>query len=323
MKIDLYKKLNLLLFPCLLALAACNSDDDGDDAARQLAIDQEIIEDYLDSNGLTAEKANAGFYFSPVVSNEGGKVINTDDIASIYYTLSILGGQTLHTVQAPAEPIQLALGGFSAIPIALEAALEEMREGEVFDFYMPSGFAYGTYSYQNLIPSLAITRLQIAVVRVDDEESQKDFETEKILAYIEEQGLEGEEARDDGLYYVLTEAGEGDLPTEGRNISVHYTGTFLNGDEFDSSLDGQPLTFQLGAGQVIPGWDLGFKDLRQGEKGILFIPSHLAYGLNIHVAPPDIIQDLINRGSIRPNVTPPAIPPFSPLVFEVEVVSIL
>lgn len=318
---DFYQKLNLLSLLCLTLLLACNSDDDN--ASQQLAIDQDIIEDFLDTNGLAAEQSEDGFYFNPLAPNQNGETIDINDIASVYYTLSIMDGQTLHTVQAPDDPIQIGFGGFSVIPRALEAALSVMRNGEVFEFYMPSDFSYGTYSYQNLIPPLAITRLQVAVVRVDDEESQREYETERILAYIDEQGLEGAEAREQGLYYVQLEPGEGDLPNNFQNISVHYTGTLLNGTKFDSSFDrNEPLTFELGRQQVIEGWDLAFKDLRQGEKGILFIPSHLAYGINIHVAPPDIIQDLIDLRSIPSNL-PTTIPPFTPIIFEVEVVSIL
>lgn len=301
---------------------ACNSDDDGDPNA-QLVADQAVIEDFLDTNGLTAQQSDLGFYFTPLTTNPSGKEINVNDIASIYYTLSIMGGQTLHVVEAPADPIQIGFGGQSVIPRALEAALNEMREGEVYEFFMPSDFSYGTYSYQNLIPTLAITRLQIGVLRVDDIESQRDFEEERILAYIEEQGLEGAEAREEGLYYIQTEPGSGDLPNDFQNITVDYTGTLLNGLKFDSSIDrGQPLTFQLGGQQVIQGWDIGFKDLREGEKGILIIPSHLAYSINVHVAPPDIIEDLVNQRSLSPTL-PTDIPPFSPIVFEVEVIRIL
>ncbi|KXN70776.1 hypothetical protein CONCODRAFT_17376 [Conidiobolus coronatus NRRL 28638] len=67
---------------------------------------------------------------------------------------------------------------------------------------------------------------------------------------------------------------------EGDNISVHYTGTLLNGGKkFDSSLDrGEPLDFPLGKGAVIEGWDLGLRNMCVGEKRILKIPSWMAYG---------------------------------------------
>jgi FKBP-type peptidyl-prolyl cis-trans isomerase len=83
-----------------------------------------------------------------------------------------------------------------------------------------------------------------------------------------------------GTYYVVTKAGTGPKPQAGQTVSVLYTGMLLNGKVFDSSEKngGQPITFPLGRGQVIRGWDQGLLELNQGTKAILLIPSPLAYG---------------------------------------------
>ena len=102
-----------------------------------------------------------------------------------------------------------------------------------------------------------------------------------------------------GLYYVVTEPGNGEKPEIGKKVKVHYTGKLLDGKVFDSSVErGQPIEFPLGLGQVIPGWDEGVAMMSKGEKGILYIPYYLAYGDR-------------DMGDI---------PPFSNLVFEVELV---
>jgi len=77
---------------------------------------------------------------------------------------------------------------------------------------------------------------------------------------------------------VLT-TGEGAEAKNGDIVSVHYTGTFENGSKFDSSVDrGEPFSFQLGAGMVIKGWDMGVAGMKIGEKRKLTIPYDLAYG---------------------------------------------
>ena len=74
--------------------------------------------------------------------------------------------------------------------------------------------------------------------------------------------------------------GEGDEATAGSRVTVHYVGVaFRTGAEFDASWDrGQPFSFKLGRGQVIPGWDAGVEGMRVGGRRKLTIPSALAYG---------------------------------------------
>ncbi|WP_052850713.1 FKBP-type peptidyl-prolyl cis-trans isomerase [Streptomyces avicenniae] len=74
--------------------------------------------------------------------------------------------------------------------------------------------------------------------------------------------------------------GEGEVAQAGAQVSVHYVGVaFSTGEEFDASWNrGTPLRFQLGAGQVIPGWDRGVQGMRVGGRRQLVIPPHLAYG---------------------------------------------
>ena len=73
--------------------------------------------------------------------------------------------------------------------------------------------------------------------------------------------------------------GEGIEVANGDQVTVHYTGWLIDGTKFDSSLDrGKPFTFELGARQVIQGWDRGVRGMQVGGIRKLTIPPELAYG---------------------------------------------
>ena len=78
-----------------------------------------------------------------------------------------------------------------------------------------------------------------------------------------------------------TLVGTGDIAGAGDRVTVHYTGRFIDGTIFDSSLTrGEPFQFILGVGQVIKGWDDGVAGMRVGGKRILSVPPELGYGAN-------------------------------------------
>ena len=104
-----------------------------------------------------------------------------------------------------------------------------------------------------------------------------------------------------GLQYEDIVVGTGASPQNAGRVTVHYTGKFLDGKKFDSSVDrGQPFTFVIGVGQVIKGWDEGVATMKVGGKRNLIIPAALAYGAR-------------GQGPIPPNTD---------LYFEVELISV-
>lgn len=105
-----------------------------------------------------------------------------------------------------------------------------------------------------------------------------------------------------GLYYLKTLSTEEEQASRGRVVKVHYKGMLTTGKVFDESYSRkEPIQFQLGAGNVIAGWDEGIALLRKGEKATFIIPSYLAYG------------EKGVQGAIGPN---------EPLIFEVQLVDI-
>lgn len=121
------------------------------------------------------------------------------------------------------------------------------------------------------------------------------------LKFLEENAKkEGVQITESGLQYTVLTEGKGAKPIASDTVKVHYKGTFLNGDTFDSSYDrGEPAVFPLN--RVIRGWTEGVQLMSVGAKYKFTIPSELAYG---------------------PTGNPPRIPGNSVLEFEIELLEI-
>lgn len=159
------------------------------------------------------------------------------------------------------------------------------------------------------------TIVHVAILRKGKDaekfDAPKVFETEKVnvAAKAEAKLKAAKEAIDkmfvdakttaSGLKYSVVKEGTGGMPTAASTVTVHYTGMFMDGSVFDSSVQrGQPATFPLNG--VIPGWTEGLQLMKEGGKTNFMIPANLAYGA---------------QGR-------PGIPPNSTLIFEVELIKI-
>ena len=145
------------------------------------------------------------------------------------------------------------------------------------------------------------------VIKVEDDET--------IAQYLKDEGIEAQKT-ESGIYYVMHEEGQGEMPEAGDQVYVHYAGRLLEGAYFDASIKDiaqeqglynparepyEPLDFPIGKGAVIKGWDEGIGLLKPGGKATIYIPSGLGYG---------------QRGN------GPKIPANSILVFDVELVKV-
>jgi len=176
-----------------------------------------------------------------------------------------------------------------------------------------------TFKINKVIPKGTLTdsvfNVEVEKYISQDREKAKNAESGKIENYIKKNNLEVK-TTSSGLKYHIEKEGQGAKPNVGDTAVVHYTGSFLGGKVFDTSIKDvakkagvynqmrepyDPMKLPVGVGAVIPGWDEGLALLSKGAKATFVIPSKLAYG---------------EQGSM-------GIQPYTPLAFEIEVVDIL
>ncbi|MBN8697395.1 MAG: FKBP-type peptidyl-prolyl cis-trans isomerase [Bacteroidetes bacterium] len=222
----------------------------------------------------------------------------------------------------------------STFKASFEEALGTMAVGDSASFKISADSVYlKTFMVQELpayIEKGSMLTFEAKLVKITSKEEamkeqQKRQEEQKVMMelakneegkimakYLEDNKITAKPTAS-GLIYVETKKGSGSKPTAGSMVKVNYVGMLLDGTIFDTSLEDrakeaglyderrpyEPFEFALGTGQVIPGWDEGIALMTPGSKGKLIIPSELAYGAQ-------------GGGPI---------PPFSSLVFEVELVS--
>ena len=169
------------------------------------------------------------------------------------------------------------------------------------DFVSPDVFLRWEVVVDEAYTQEEFTKIQEAIAQKQMEAAaaKQQAADDEFQAYLEANGIKAQPT-ESGLVYVCTKKGKGPKPGYKQMVKVHYTGRLLDGTVFDSSVErGEPIEFQLGVGQVIPGWDEGIALMSKGEKGILYIPSKLAYG---------------------PRQAGELITPYSNLIFDVELV---
>lgn len=156
-------------------------------------------------------------------------------------------------------------------------------------------------------------RVEEEAFRSNMEEAQSK-EPEIIANYIKENNITAT-PRENGLYVIVTKKGNGAKVAPGKSVAINYTGRLLDGTMFDTSREQdaregniykakrqyQPLSYIVGQQPLIPGWEEGVMGQPEGTRLTLIMPSNLAYG---------------ERGAGS------NIPPFSPLTFDIEIVSV-
>lgn len=131
-------------------------------------------------------------------------------------------------------------------------------------------------------------------------EKARSAEPELIANYVKENNIKAQ-PNADGLYVIVKKQGKGTKVAVGRQVAIHYTGRLLDGTVFDSSVGNEPLSYVVGQMGLIRGWEEGVMGQPEGSQLQLIIPSALGYG---------------SQGAGQ------MIPPYSTLVFDLDIVSV-
>jgi len=267
-------------------------------------------------------QAENGLYYKYFNHSENGVKPNEGDQVSVRY---IFMNQKNDSIIMDSKNGSQDGSGYANIGIqkptfkgSLEDGLMMMAQGDSASFIVPADSFFLKTMRMNELPKpfktgdhiKAVLKIREIQTKAQVEETRKKHaeefekkskeakENEKVIfdKYLADNKVTAKPTAS-GLYYIEVKKGSGPNPKETDVVKVHYTGKLLDGTKFDSSVDrGEPIEFPLN--RVIPGWIEGLQLMKKGGKAVLIIPSALAYGA-------------------QPQNT---IPPYSPLVFDVELI---
>jgi FKBP-type peptidyl-prolyl cis-trans isomerase len=251
------------------------------------------IKNYLQEKGLLdSAKLLDNIYMVWLGLGSGHKV--QDELKlTFHYKGWLLGGKEIDNSYQRKQPINFVIGNGEVIE-GWDLAAKHMREGDSVRIFIPSALAYGEKGAGYVIPPNAILQFDMKLLDVYDEIIRARDDKKQIIQYIKDHGINANYTSS-GVLYSIKEPGEGEFIQDGQQVKVHYTGKIITGQVFETTYNtnidmNEPFTFTLGYGQVIKGWEVGFKKFKKGTIATLFIPSLLAYGeKGTDDVPPDAI----------------------------------
>lgn len=227
----------------------------------QLAVDKDLIKDYLAANNLTAQETTSGLHY--IIEEKGNKdFIGPNSTVNILIKGYFLDG-TIFDESDECSPVTLNAGG--VIP-GFQEGLQLFNVGGKGKLFLPSGLGFGPSGNGPIQPNTVIA-FDIEIV------DQKEFDKNKIKNYLAANNLVADSTLS-GIFYVIEEPGTGDNPTASSTVTVNYRGYFADGTTFDQS--NPTATFELK--NVIRGWQEIMPLLKREGGGTFLIPSDMAYG---------------------------------------------
>lgn len=262
----------------------------------------------------------SGVKFKVLSKDTKGQKVKVGDYVVMHFT-SQVGNKIIDNTYKLGEPQTIMVSPVAGMPsevlpylqvgdslkitLSLDSLVKKTGNTKFFDQYKKDG---NTIDYYVKVFGIKTKEQMKAYAMEQEKKAQQEAkkkqeeEIKKLEEYVQKTGKKYTKLPS-GLYFLITEAKPENLKAKkGDTVMVHYTGKLIDGKVFDSSIEKDPFQFVLGMGAVIKGWDEGIAQLRKGEKATLLIPSSMGYGAQ--------------------GAGMGLIPPFSTLIFDVELVDI-
>ena len=219
-----------------------------------------------ESNGIDTVMTESGLQYVIWSKGDGEMPANGDKV-SVHYAGRLSTGEPFDNSYDRGQPFQFPLGQGRVIK-GWDEGIAKLHVGDSATLIIPPALGYGS-SDRPKIPGNSTLIFDVQLMDVTKKVMPKRFDVS---------GKTKESTRS-GLEYIMINETNGVQAEDGMTVSVHYSGYLEDGTMFDSSVErGQPISFPLGQGRVIRGWDEGIGLLKVGEKAQLIIPAELGYG---------------------------------------------
>jgi FKBP-type peptidyl-prolyl cis-trans isomerase len=303
------KKILIIAGAVVFSLSSCLKDDTGD--KREDAIsDFEAYIANIENSGVNLEKTDDGVYYelkkSPI-----GETPEVGDMIVADITSRVIGGRIYFTTNLDtAEDNNIVDENYSYRPyrffygygftFGFHDALSEMGDSAELDIYVPTNLGYDFVDYGSTIPAFSNLMYNVKIHNtVKDPDS---FETGNLKNYLATNDIAFEDSTDTGIYFEWIETSTGDTVKVGDKVKVKYKGYFLDGVVFDETTGDNTFDFTAGTQGIIHGFNAGVLEMREGSKAKIIIPYQYAYGAD--------------------GKSSPYFPPYSTIIFDVELVEI-
>lgn len=303
------RRITLIIFAVIsfFAISSCLKDD----SEEKIAKEKSILKEYIASNNITQQPTASGLYYIETLAGTGDSAklgtwmeikytgyLVTNNNVIMTSDSAVAKNNNIYSASSFYGPTRIMQGYISYA--GLNEGFSKMREGGKARLIFPSDLGLGS-RYTANIPAYSSLIFDVELVKVIPD--IRSYEGGLMMAYLDANEISKDSIN--GIFFRENTPGTGDYPVKDNQVSLTYTGKFLNGRVFDTS--DKYFSLKIGSGQYIKGFEEGVKLIRAGGSGTVVIPYYHAYGE----------FGLIDQYTYRT-----IFPPFTTIVFDISVTTI-